>query len=502
METKSDVETQYPNLQWREVTSKRSVANNQFARGVLDFDFSVGGVQSFIPKLSYFKVDYELTAKGYDSDTTIGQPTKTSVTTYAQNACGALFNSSSFRAGGALVSQVEQYHAQVDICHKRTGLTGGQVYSVCKGASQLEPNFQKRCNDVSNSSSDDCDLEVIPLADDRAIDPTAVVAGTGLVTGTNTAFTRLRTGDYVVINGTKFEVSSVVDDISLSVRANDSGAPIATDGLCEYGLKRRNGEGNNTLSAIYQPPLGIMSWDGEDGKGILGAGEYRFTLNPNSNYKKGFVECKIPEAVEGVDYDLDVKDIRLYIAMCDHRKADGKTYLVLKETEISSKKLDSGKSNRLDFTIPATTNMVTAMVQDTRSGSDPSLPPSAFRCEDASEQNLTSLQLTYAGLSKPSTKWDSEFSIANAVNQVQHLLENQQALSGCYTELFSDWTQSPTYTFSFNKDQNDRSTQIQTQTTFDTEPTNANLLVASHYTNQVTIRTEGGVVVSVTKIQA
>jgi len=506
METKTDMETHYPNLQWREVTSKRGVSDGQFAKGLLEFEFSVGGVNAFIPKLSYFKVDYEIKAKGYNLPSDLAQPRKTSVTTYAQNACGALFNSSAFRAGGAIVSQCEQYHPQTDILHKRTGMTGGQIYSVAKGASQMEPNFQKRCNDVSQSSSDDCDLEVIPLAAQRSALPTATIDNLGAVTGAFTAFTRLSAGDYLVVNGVKYEIDNIVDDFNCVVEATDNAA-VVTTGLCTYGLKRANGEGNNTLSTIYQPPLGIMSWDGDDGRGILGAGEYRFTLNPNSNYKKAFVECKIPDAVEGEDYDLNISDIRLYVAQCETRVPDGTTSLILHETEVSSKKLDAGLSNRLDFTVPATTNMITAVVQDTRAGSRPDLSPSKFACEDKSEQNLTSLQLTYASLSKPSTKWDSRYSIASAVNQTQQrymdtLLENQHALTGCYTELFSDWTQTPMYTFSFNKDQNDRSTQLQTQTTFSAEPQNSNLLVACHYSNQVQITTERGVITKITTLQA
>ena len=44
-------------LNWREVTCKRSVQDDNFARGIQDFDFSVSGKNAFIPSLSYFLID-------------------------------------------------------------------------------------------------------------------------------------------------------------------------------------------------------------------------------------------------------------------------------------------------------------------------------------------------------------------------------------------------------------------------------------------------------------
>jgi hypothetical protein len=41
---------------YRQITCKRTVTGDQFTRGVIDVDFSIGGKTTWIPSKSYFRV--------------------------------------------------------------------------------------------------------------------------------------------------------------------------------------------------------------------------------------------------------------------------------------------------------------------------------------------------------------------------------------------------------------------------------------------------------------
>ena len=487
----------YPELVWREINAQRPMGA-EFANGIIDFNFSIGGVNAMVPNMTYTDIKYTLTAKDYDDTSSLGKPTKLSVTTFAQDSCACLFNSSQFLVGGSLVSNVQSFHAQTDIMQKRLGLTGAQLYSVASGASNMEPNFQKRCNQINLSSSNDSELEVVPLADLRLAVAETNISPAGLLSGINTVFTRLKVGDYIVINGSKYELLTITSDTVATIDYANSSS--ISGAVCSHGLKRANGEGNNVMSAVYVPPLGIFASDE-----LLGAGDYRLSFQPNSMYKKAFVESKIPNAVEGVDYDLVIDSFRLYVATTKVRVPEtSQKTLILKECAVYSKKIDSTQAN-LDFTIPATTTMIAVSIQGQDAGSNPINSPTKFRSTANTQDNLTSLQLTYAGLSKPSTQWGSVYDEATGVNRTQQrymetMLENQLAFSPGATEKFGDWHDSPYYAFSFNKDMNDRSTQLQAQINLSALADNCNLIVSCFYDNTINITTEKGVVTQVRKL--
>jgi hypothetical protein len=245
-------------------------------------------------------------------------------------------------------------------------------------------------------------------------------------------------------------------------------------------------------------PIGI--WDRTS---PLGSGDYRIQLNPNAYYKTACVESIRAGLVAPTDFDLVVVDIQLFIATV---KVDipvsGVETLHLMEMNVQSKPLNAGASDTLlDFTVPPSTKAISVFVQASNAGSSTQVPPSKFKVADRSDENMSSIQLTYANTSKPATKWTS--AMPSTTNYMKQRYTDTQLYSGKFwseggSESFSDWLKrGPMYHYSFIRDENGRSTHVQLSTQFGNLAANSNVMICAHYTKVVQITTSNGFVVEV-----
>ena len=114
-------------------------------------------------------------------------------------------------------------------------------------------------------------------------------------------------------------------------------------------------------------------------------------------------------------YSIAVKDVKLYIAIAKMSIPDSIDVLRLNELQCQSKQMTS--SQNFQWTVPGSTRRLYMFLQDTSAGSNPIIPPSVFRVYGSTtalaptvlpvstgeERNLTSLQVTYANITKPQT---------------------------------------------------------------------------------------------------
>ena len=245
---------------------------------------------------------------------------------------------------------------------------------------------------------------------------------------------------------------------------------------------------------IYQPPLGIM----EHSK-PMGAGQYRFQFNPASNYATACVESNNV----GTHFRFTVESMELYV--CEEKmdiSPTGTDVLHLLEHQVQSKKMDNPS---LDFTVPPSTKAITIFVQSGAAGTDIRIPPSKFTTLTDTHVTLQNLQLTYANTTKPPTNWSSD-SGAHILKLQQRYLDTQiesgQAFSSGGCETMADWLlNGPIYHYTFVRDANDRSTQVQLSTQWKL-PVNAadNLFLVAHYTRSVEIQVEAGYISSVVSL--
>ena len=142
-------------------------------------------------------------------------------------------------------------------------------------------------------------------------------------------------------------------------------------------------------------------------------------MNPNSNYKLTGIESSQgtfnAPIVAGTNFNLQILDVKLYVATLKVSIPQGISTLYLMESLVQSKPAGTG-TGQFEFTVPSSTKALTIFVQSGKSGSNPLIPPSMFKCIAdgvnlaGTEKNLKSLQLTYANVSKPSTRWSSDFT--------------------------------------------------------------------------------------------
>lgn len=408
--------------QYRQVTSKRSVAQEAFPAGLIDFDFSIGGNTAWIPSKSYFRIGVRL--KGPFAGGPVA-PILNDNVAFANFCPGNLFDNCIFMAGGQDVSSIVNYAPQAHALKYRLKKSGAWMATTGKDAFGISPKFVQRLNQAASNGN------------------------------------------------------------------------LGADAGHNFPLDDPN---QNVVYFMYQPPIGIS-----DHSKPLGAGEYRYSFNPNTNYKTSCVESGAQRAAPA-DFDFIVDSMELYIHTV---KMDisptGTDVLNLMEHSVQSKKLSGGGEENLDFTIPTSTKAITVFVQSNTSNINTAVPPSNFKCLNQEEVALQSLQLTYANTTKPPTRWTSDFDLSAGVgvNKLQQRyldsqIESGQAFSSGGSETFASWLESgPYYHYSFLRDKDDRSTQLQLQINFSAMEANANCFVVAHYTREVQMQVQNGFITSI-----
>ena len=92
---------------YTEVSCTRALNGSLFEQGIQDYAFSIGGVNTWIPSKSYFRITLQLNRLA-----TANAPLMSDQLAYADN-CGAnLFTTSSFKMGGVEVRKLSSFAQQ------------------------------------------------------------------------------------------------------------------------------------------------------------------------------------------------------------------------------------------------------------------------------------------------------------------------------------------------------------------------------------------------------
>lgn len=242
---------------------------------------------------------------------------------------------------------------------------------------------------------------------------------------------------------------------------------------------------------IYQPPIGIMEYNKP-----LGSGDYRFQFNPAANYKRACVESDIQDMPANT-YDFQVDSMELYI--CTEKmevSPTGTELLHLMEHQVQSKTINGAGDLNYDFTVPPSTKAISIFVQSGLTGADTRVPPSRLSTLARDDQSLRSIQITYANITKPPTRWTSEHGGAIFKLQQRYLdtqIESTQAFSSGGCETYQQWVENGVLLhYNWARDASDRSTQLQLQLDFAQMEPGAKVFLVSHYSRSVEMSVTNG----------
>ena len=499
--------------QLNEVSCMKAINGTNFSQGLQEYPFCIGRPNGFLPSQSYFKISMTITGKNG------AIPPIEQKLAFADNCVSNLFSNVAFRAGGIDVSSVMNFVGQASAMQNRIQKTKAWTDSIGKSAYMQDPSFKNRASLTSSGVYKPADsFNRINVVNDPANATTiAIVAAAAVVAGVNTQFVTagVTTGDLLFLAGEirPFKVAVVGAETSLVLdRAFAAGTAATSDFYFVKADSTQLETGKNTISVIWTPPIGIMQCDQ-----VLGAGEYKFCLNPNSDYKTSAVQSAIAQTVGTVDnytnFDINITDIKLYVATVKLEMSDDEYELDLMEMNVQSKTITPDNQTN-QFTIPSSTKYISVFFQANSSGTNTKYPPSLFQTSAGQEKFLTSLQLNYANLTKPNTRWDSVFRGATGlINQWQQRYTDNLREAGMIdsiggAESFEDFLARGVFVhYSFERDMSDKATQLQLATSFSNVPggtftESTKVFVVCHYRRKVQIQVNNGMIVAVRSLDA
>lgn len=521
--------------QYVECNPSRTFTPSTFSSGSLEIPFNVGVPAAWIPSKSYVRIG--LTLKG----TGDVAPSPSQLVALADNVAGNIFSNAYLRIQGqATISQCTAGLDRASALRARLENGNAWLKSIGAGSDLNIAKFAKRNMLTAASSSPDsylgaenemyrpvsagnfanAPLTITPLlgTDNAGAVAFPIVQNGGQVdcpnalfnTGMPDAFSGaitgspIRVGDVLVVNGVHYPVSRfagsetqlfVANVPSLAIAANNSWYIIRKDML-------RAPQAKNTIYVNYVPPIGIFDYTGH-----LGGGDYLLLLNPNSQYTTAAVETKNIDSLTGaaLPFNLEVNSVKFYLYTEKMPIPAQVQELNLLEYQVQSKPFQSN----LQFTVSPFTESLSFFVQDSSASYNPLVPPSMFKCYNNSDLRLKQIQCSYAGYTKPSTPWESDFygtSNASADSFQQRYLstyeENGSDLKAYGCESYDDYlTRGPFYHFRFPRDKDYRADNVILNLTFNNaDPTSINgqpaeIYCISRYRTRVQFTTAAGRIV-------
>ena len=470
---------------YREIAPSRNVQGTSFPNGEIIYRFTVSGNSWWIPAKSYLS----LKSKLYSTGTT--QPSLDSDMAPSPNFTACMFSGCAVRVDDRPLGRISAFLPQIDAI--KTRLTRSKAWrdSVGKSTNYWETDFYKRQSSIVSNVVSDPDETKIKRVNVLTGTSVSVAAATGIVTATLT--TQLHTdfpvGSTMVIDGVEYQVITASDGTHVTVEPSPVVDVAATTDV--YRLLKTYGavaQKHNIVETVWQPPLGIF-----DVTTPLPPGNYSIHLTPNtSNYKNSSFES-VSAALTTQNVEVERMDFMACTVEGDNAPSDFSYYLDLNEIAVQPKELGSSTSDQvLDFSVAPTTYAMSIATQHKTAGSSTLYPPTKFTAAGA-ESNLTNLRLTYAGQVQPSPDWSLSRSgnTDHYTKMYLSTLMHSNSYDMDVIESKKEWLAlGPISHFSFMKPFNDGSTRVDCAVSYSADPSTANLLMFSHYTNvaQITYR--------------
>lgn len=274
---------------------------------------------------------------------------------------------------------------------------------------------------------------------------------------------------------------------------------------------------------IYQPPLAFFKMEQPD----VFFGDMEIQMTPNANWRQAAIESSTGgfynvDKKHGTDYAFGIKSMRLYLARARLVAVpDNRVAFTIPDIQVANKQLPNG-SSVINFNIPPSTQKVVVWIQDSAVGTHSMLPLTRFKTRQYTsaglnnldrygpwahtyDEKLTSLQLNFAGITKPVTNFQrggyGEVKDANTNNMLQRwIMTNQNNNNRKNPEKYHDWlSMGAYYLFDFTRSSDNLGTYLTVSVKYDGDqpsagnslgdgtPSNVNLYVAAIYERDVAL---------------
>lgn len=537
------------NMSMTEVTCQKAVNSTNFSQGVQRFIWSTGRPSVWSPYRSYMRVRCRVTGAGgaaLGGDTC---PKLSECIALSENCVANAYSNAYFLGGGATISQITNFFGQASMVEARSTNSLGWSNSMGLGSYAWNGDFTSRCASISRSAmrtsgtkiatistvlpgfSQSEGKEVISKPIDlstaaNANNASVAISTGGVLTLANGA--NFGTGGSPLVSGTAYLGSTlVVDGIRYQLGAAADGTYLVTPAPAVAVVATTNWylvtrattaarQAQNYIDVCFRPTgLGIWNYDG-----WLGAGDWQLALVPDSNYINNMLQT-----INGNTASVEIIDAQLYVCTMQMSIPDQVSTLHLREYAVQTKPA-TGLSSNLSFSVPPSSETLYVFLQSNTTGSTSVYPPSRFTVANDLQNNIQSCQVTYANRSSPMTRWNSGFvapksttgaiptadytsNTGTATTDAQDLLaqlytqsqmELGKANDATGTETYNQWLQRGVLlAYNFVRDSSDRSTEVQLNLTFNSDPTGlgVNVFLCAEYRKVVEITQSNGMITSV-----
>ena len=263
------------------------------------------------------------------------------------------------------------------------------------------------------------------------------------------------------------------------------------------------------FETTWTPPLSVFKIEH-----AFPCGRYQLDLMPQTStaWKKRAIESVFGggDKNAGVDYDVNIVDMYLYVQTLEGSSVDNMEYLLdLEEVRCQSEKIENSSFGQKNVDVSPSTYAVTVAYQDVRCGENSQISASKFKVYDAAiansvEQNLTRMFISFSGVQLPSPDADPLYE-AKIDYTTERYLSNL-IHSGAYfdaggSETIEEWgkDRGSYYYFKTPRDGKNRDTRLTVKQGFKptTDVSNMRLLMFDHHRKIARIRIQSGRVVDV-----
>lgn len=494
-------------LRYQQVESQTSLGSNGTAIGGsrFDFRFQLGSDEYWVPSKSYLRMRIKI---GGAADAHL---TAVDGIAPAMDQAANMFASGQLKLGSVELSQIQADMGPISILNTRMSREKGFLDGAGSSLAWLDPSLDSRIADVSVDGSRYETINRVALGFDAAtntieIATGAINAGTAVFAvaagaALPTLSTYWKAGDTLV---TSINNKYIVKTVGATTLTLFGKVVVEAAAAGEFARERGNLSNHEPrrvqfYELIWIPPLSIFKIDH-----ALPLGDYRLILTTQggSDYKVRAIESKVAKTAV-TDFQITVEDMNFYVAGMTGPRIDNlKYYLDLDETHMDQESMTTASGSEI-FSVNPNTYALTVAFQNNNAGSDSTLSPTRFRVKnangsDGAELALTSLQVQYAGFSKPMPSADPSFTL-NSKDYTSARYADSMLYNMMYfiePESLEDWQNRGMYIYlPFPTDADKQATRVIVRYTFGAAFVSSQLLLFSHYKRMATIEIKDGKVV-------